>query len=245
MFERVMYGDNAAAIGLAHGVTAASWRTRHLRIRSSILKEALQESSDVPGGRWQLTHLKGTELVADGCTKPLNGQAFFRFLEDLGLKRGVKAEAGETTSTGNGAMIGGGGGFAAVKALILGSTLMTAAQGASGENGGGIDYTPLVATGAALMALGAVYVGQLAQQASDCCLRRFKACEDGKQNHIEKPKEETESDDGSYTVISEDEEPQGSTSLRPMKQSGSKGIDTGATNATLRRLTPFWARVLL
>ena len=61
-FERVMYGDNAAAIGLAHGVTAASWRTRHLRIRSSILKEALQESSDVPGGQWQLIHLKGHRI---------------------------------------------------------------------------------------------------------------------------------------------------------------------------------------
>ena len=148
-FERVMYGDNAAAIGLAHGVTAASWRTRHLRIRSSILKEALQESSDVPGGRWQLTHLKGTELVADGCTKPLNGQAFFRFLEDLGLKRGVKAEAGETTSTGDGAMIGGGGGFAAVKALVIGSTLISAAQGASNEDKGDIDFTPFMVTGSA------------------------------------------------------------------------------------------------
>lgn len=52
----------------------------------AILKEGLQESSEVPGGKWQLIHLKHTELVADGCTRPLNGQAFFRFLEDLGLK---------------------------------------------------------------------------------------------------------------------------------------------------------------
>ena len=235
-FERVMYGDNAAAIGLAHGVTAASWRTRHLRIRSSILKEALHESSDVPGGRWQLTHLKGTELVADGCTKPLNGQAFFRFLADLGLKRGVKAEAGETTSTGDGTMIGGGGGFAAVKALILGSTLMTAAQGASGENSGGTDYTPLVTTGAVLMALGAVYVGQLARQASDCCLRRFRVWEDGKRCHVTNQGEEAElSDDGSYTVISEDEEPQRATSSKSRRQSGSKS--TGANNISLRNST--------
>ena len=235
-FERVMYGDNAAAIGLAHGVTAASWRTRHLRIRSSILKEALHESSDVPGGRWQLTHLKGTELVADGCTKPLNGQAFFRFLEDLGLKRGVKAEAGETTSTGDGTIIGGGGGFAAVKALILGSTLMTAAQGASGENSGGTDYTPLVTTGAVLMALGAVYVGQLARQASDCCLRRFRVWEDGKRCHVTNQGEEAElSDDGSYTVISEDEEPQRATSSKSRRQSGSKS--TGANNISLRNST--------
>ena len=63
-------------------------RTCHLRIRSSILKEALQDNSEVPGGKWRLVHLKGTELVADGCTKPLHGQAFARFLEDLGLNQG-------------------------------------------------------------------------------------------------------------------------------------------------------------
>ena len=82
-------------------------------------------------------------------------------MEDLGLQRGTKDEgAGGTTSTSDGPTIGGGGGFAAVKALVLGSTLMTAAQGASSENSGGTDYTPLVTTGAVLMALGAVYVGQ-------------------------------------------------------------------------------------
>ena len=77
-------------------------RTCHLRIRSSILKEALQDNSEVPGGKWRLVHLKGTELVADGCTKPLHGQAFARFLEDLGLNQGGTMEknnyAGATTA---------------------------------------------------------------------------------------------------------------------------------------------------
>jgi hypothetical protein len=233
-FERVMYGDNAAAIGLAHGVTAASWRTRHLRIRSSILKEALQESSDVPGGRWQLTHLKGTELVADGCTKPLNGQAFFRFLEDLGLKRGVKAEAGETTSTGDGAMIGGGGGFAAVKALVIGSTLISAAQGASNEDKGDIDFTPFMVTGAALMAFGAIYVGQLVQQASSCCLRRIKALEEGERRPANQQWEEEEpSEDGNFIVIPGDEVSQGAIPMRLTKRSGS----CSAVRTTSRSLT--------
>eukprot|EP00435_Cladocopium_sp_Y103_P031550 s2731_g8.t1 len=40
-FSRSIYGDNMAAIGLASGNTCASWRTRHLRIRASILKEAM------------------------------------------------------------------------------------------------------------------------------------------------------------------------------------------------------------
>lgn len=39
-----------------------------------------------PGGKWQLNHPKGTELVADGMTKPLAGQCFFGFLSDLGLQ---------------------------------------------------------------------------------------------------------------------------------------------------------------
>ena len=31
--EKVIYGDNIAAIGIANGSTFSSWRTRHLRIR--------------------------------------------------------------------------------------------------------------------------------------------------------------------------------------------------------------------
>lgn len=69
-FERVIYGDNAAAIGLAHGNSNSSWRSRHLRVRAHLLREALSDQDSYPGGRWQLSHLKGTELVADGMTKP-------------------------------------------------------------------------------------------------------------------------------------------------------------------------------
>ena len=127
-----------------------------MRIRSSILKEALDEKQATYGGPWKLIHLKGTELVADGCTKPLNGQAFFRFLEDLGLPRGVsdgeEHQVSNTRSTKENS--GGGGGFAAVKALVIGSALMSSAQGAMEENEDDIDYTPLLVTGTVLMALG-------------------------------------------------------------------------------------------
>ena len=61
--ERVLYGDNVAAIGLAHGTSNASWRTRHLRIRSSYLREALEGRA--PGGMWRLLHLRGIELVEE------------------------------------------------------------------------------------------------------------------------------------------------------------------------------------
>lgn len=72
-FDRVIYGDNAAAIGLAHGVTTSSWRTRHLRIRASVLKEALSDSEVNPGGRWKLLHLKGTRTC---CGRPHKGFAW-------------------------------------------------------------------------------------------------------------------------------------------------------------------------
>ena len=57
-FERVMYGDNAAAISLAYGNSSTSWRTRHLRVRSSILKEALDSNCQYPGGFWQLSQFE-------------------------------------------------------------------------------------------------------------------------------------------------------------------------------------------
>ena len=41
-------------------------------------------------GGWTLTHLSGKQLVADGMTKALNGQAFERFREDLGMSVGKK-----------------------------------------------------------------------------------------------------------------------------------------------------------
>ena len=61
--EKVIYGDNLAAIGLANGTTAASWRTRHLRIRASLLREALNDTDGVGWlGKWRLIHVKGLDL---------------------------------------------------------------------------------------------------------------------------------------------------------------------------------------
>ena len=57
--ERVLYGDNVAAIALAHGTGNASWRTRHLRIRSSYLREALDGIA--PGGTWKLQYSMSRE----------------------------------------------------------------------------------------------------------------------------------------------------------------------------------------
>ena len=45
--------------------------------------------------RLGLLHLRGSELVADGLTKPLLGQAFAAFLRDLGMPRQHENEEGE------------------------------------------------------------------------------------------------------------------------------------------------------
>ena len=120
------------------------------------------------GGKWKLLHLKGTELVADGCTKPLLGQAFFPFLEDLGLKRGV-AEKGSDVSPcaahGPSSIAGpsstmGGGTNAAVMAMAVGSLLLSSTDAAPDEDGDAESHTSWVC-GALLMALGTIYLTQL------------------------------------------------------------------------------------
>lgn len=164
--ERVIYGDNAAAIAMAQGTGTLSWRTRHLRVRSSFLKEAIEGTA--PGGLWKLLHLRGTELVADGLTKPLAGQSFFRFLQDLGM-------TGRDTSTELPvAEAGAHFGVAAIRALVAGSLLVSQAKG-SDPDGVENEATDWVfATGTILMILGAIYSGQILFETSKCCLRRLR-----------------------------------------------------------------------
>ena len=80
--------------------------------------------------------------MADGCTKPLQGQAFAKFVEDLGLKRGNL----ETTPTTRSPTDGGGNHGAAVRALVVGSLLLSTAEGhAENEDDG--DLTLIWVTG--------------------------------------------------------------------------------------------------
>eukprot|EP00435_Cladocopium_sp_Y103_P070815 s357_g36.t1 len=77
----LMYGDNKAAISLAV-LQTGSWRTRHLRVRASKLREVLKKGSG-KGRAWQIRHMAGTLLVADGFTKALQKQAFEDFIKKL------------------------------------------------------------------------------------------------------------------------------------------------------------------
>ena len=175
-FEKVIYGDNAAAINLAHGVTTASWRTRHLRIRASVLKEALDETNRNRGGGWKLLHLKGTELVADGCTKPLQGQAFAQFVDDLGLRRTrrVHRPAQEERHAAGAEPHG-----AAMRAMVLGSLLLSRASGSAVDENDDEETNWVFTTGAVLMALGAIYSGQILFEVTKCCLRRLRSISTG------------------------------------------------------------------
>ena len=73
-------GDSKSGISQLTSDTGA-WRTRHLRLRSAKLREVVQD----PEEPWAVSHCSGLELGADGLTKPLQGQAFVRFLGLIGM----------------------------------------------------------------------------------------------------------------------------------------------------------------
>ena len=163
--EKVMYGDNVAAIGLAQGTSGSTWRTRHLKIRASYLREALDGKA--ADGVWRLLHLKHTELVADGLTRPLLGQAFRAFLSELRMERQAPQAQQDQPS-----------GFdqkgAAVAAVMAGGLLLSGVDAAAAENGEATSDA-IWACGAILVALGTIYVGQLTYSGLKCCLRRLRA----------------------------------------------------------------------
>ena len=115
-----------------------------------------------PGGKWQLLHLHGTELVGDGLTKPLCGQAFFRFLDDLGIQRQGPDEPSESDGSG-----------AAIAALMTGGFLLSGMDSAEEEREA--DSDTLWVCGAILTTLGAIYLGRLTFKCLLCHLRRLRA----------------------------------------------------------------------
>ena len=196
-FERVIYGDNAAAIAMAHGTGTSNWRTRHLRVRSSYLKEALDGIA--PGGLWRLLHLRGTELVADGLTKPLLGQSYSRFVQDLGMNREEPPEINvEAQAAG-----GGGHGQAAMRAMVLGSLLLSRASGSAADENEEEETNWVFTTGAVLMALGAIYSGQLLFEASRCCLRRLRQLSETEKDPIRSHKKNQRDQEGMTSMEEE------------------------------------------
>ena len=206
-FEKVIYGDNAAAIGLAHGNSNSSWRTRHLRVRSNILREALEENTSYPGGPWQLHHLKGTELT-DGMTKPLAGQSFFGFTSDLGLKGGDDQEArmkSMSTAVGQGVPPLQDRSLA-LKALVVGGAMVQAAE-VQGEKDPDSTLGTLWMCGLMLIVIGAIWAGKTAVASVGCCVRRLHAMVSEPHSPRECQKED-EGDSETTSTEGENEEPQ-------------------------------------
>eukprot|EP00438_Fugacium_kawagutii_P019184 Skav219373 [mRNA] locus=scaffold76:661740:669233:+ [translate_table: standard] len=167
--DRIIYGDNLSSIGIARGEAAATWRTRHLKLRSSLLREALDPESSAPGGRWSLLHLRGSDLMADGLTKALQGQAFVNFLVNIGL---TVLEENQVSNGGGNPVANG----IALQALVVGSALMSCADAARDEDEDTVEAWNYVWAGAAvLMAIGAVQVGRTVVNGVNACLRKLKA----------------------------------------------------------------------
>ena len=184
--ERILYGDNVAAIGLAHGTSSSSWRTRHLKIRSAYLREALE--GQAPGGMWRLLHLSGKELVADGLTKPLLGQSF----KDLGMGQNPGREHDPDEAVDRRG--------AAVMALMAGSLLLSGAD-AVYKDEGDTDSQVIWTCGAILMTSGAIYTGQLMVSGTKCCLKRLWKSSSQDEDRHRDPNMDKESVDGASVKI--------------------------------------------
>ena len=173
---KVIYGDNIAAIGLANGTTSSSWRTRHLRIRASLLKQALDET-DAAGGQWKLIHVRGLARVADGFTKPLFGAAFQRFVENLGMNvpflrpEEPEVRAAQVRSHNSQERVHAG--AASAMSFLVGQTLLTEATALELKSESD-EADPLWIAAVLLMILGAIYAGKLTLMSAKCCLRRLQ-----------------------------------------------------------------------
>eukprot|EP00435_Cladocopium_sp_Y103_P029229 s2739_g7.t1 len=138
--KRHLSGDSKSGISQLTGDTGV-WRTRHLRLRSAKLREVIQD----PTEPWSVDHCSGLDLGADGLTKPLQGQAFTRFLDLINMSDDedarvakVRAEPadhrhqnGDTFNamlTGLGAAVMGTGALADSKTLVVCGAALVAAS---------------------------------------------------------------------------------------------------------------------
>ena len=109
-----------------------------------------------------------------------------------------------------------------MRAVVLGSMLLSAAE-AKSEDERVEDFTLVWAAGIVLMAMGAIYTGQILHSASKFCLRRLRWWEDEEERRPRRRRRDDDSSDGdSIVVVSADEsEAAGGRSLK--KRSGRKG----------------------
>ena len=85
--SKQLYGDSKSGIAVIAS-ECGPWRTRHLRLRSSKLRELVQD----PDQPWTIRHLPGQLLVADGLAKGLVYQSFEKFKDQLRMQPMWEAE---------------------------------------------------------------------------------------------------------------------------------------------------------
>ena len=88
--KKVVYTDSQAALSVCQSA-AGTWRTRHLRIRGSLLRELL----DTPS--WLAFHIEGNLMVSDIGTKGLAADRFFFLMNLMGLSRPVRSSTSSAT----------------------------------------------------------------------------------------------------------------------------------------------------
>ena len=90
-----IYNDSKSALTQCLNDTGP-WRTRHLRLRASKIREILREDP-----KWTAKHLDGKLLVADGLTKALGPQAFQAFRNRMRLGKPMKTREEEGQVSGD------------------------------------------------------------------------------------------------------------------------------------------------
>ena len=92
-------GDNMSGLQLLQA-PSGPWRTRHLRLRSHVLRERLQHHL------WDVEHVPGTELCADLLTKSITqSQSWLAFRNAVGLRDAASLGQSQQQGDGDGAAV--------------------------------------------------------------------------------------------------------------------------------------------
>ena len=115
--DKVLYGDNQSGLRLLESPDGP-WRTRHLRLRSFVLRERMK------WGLWKSRHVPGAQLASDLLTKAVTSMpSWTKFYNFMGMYRLDELGAAEPSSCTEGrvtAKVAG-----AVLAAIIGLTVVT------------------------------------------------------------------------------------------------------------------------
>ena len=85
---KVLYSDSQSALAVCRCV-AGSWRTRHLRIRGSMVRELLDQAD------WASYHVDGATMTADIGTKALPADRFNMLADRMRMSR-IRCQADES-----------------------------------------------------------------------------------------------------------------------------------------------------